>query len=356
MMWTDMDNKLGKIEHHLFEAFILGKCGSERPEVSTGPGFGADVSLVDLADGKAMALTSDPLSLIPSLGLEESAWLSVHLMANDMATTGHSPMFGQFVLNLPATFSKSDFNSYWSYIHNYCKDIGLAITGGHTGFIEGQNSTIAGGGTFITIGDKDKIRLSHMARPGDAILVTKQCALSSAAILAMSFPDTVKNKAGQEVYRLAAESFYSTSSLQDGLTAVGVNKEHTDVTAMHDVTEGGVLGAIYELSVASGNGAVVYNDKLPVGDVQKMVCGAFDLDPRYCIGAGSMIITCRKGTAEAVIKRLAEKDIACIEVGEITPKEQGVKLIDQEQVADMPYYEEDPYWAAFFQALNAGWK
>src|SRR5690606_37373502 len=125
-------------------------CGYTRKEVRSGPRFGVDVSIVELPGGMALASTSDPLSLVPSIGIEESAWLSVHLMANDMATTGFSPMYGQFVLNLPATFSKQDFNTYWEYIHGFCKDIGVAITGGHTGFVEGQNSTISGGGTLFT--------------------------------------------------------------------------------------------------------------------------------------------------------------------------------------------------------------
>ena len=72
-----MSEKLGKIEHHLFEQFIQDKCGHRRPEVRIGSQFGVDVSVIDLPGGQAMALTSDPLSLIPSLGLEESAWLSV---------------------------------------------------------------------------------------------------------------------------------------------------------------------------------------------------------------------------------------------------------------------------------------
>ncbi|MFA0964381.1 AIR synthase family protein [Roseivirga sp. BDSF3-8] len=350
------DSKLGKIEHHLFQQFIQDKCGAPRGEVMAGPQFGVDVSLVDLGGGRAMALTSDPLSLIPSLGLEESAWLSVHLMANDMATTGYAPQFGQFVLNLPATFSKSDFHTYWEHIHRMCKDIGMAITGGHTGFIEGQNSTIAGGGTFIAIGEKDRMRVSKHAQPGNSLLVTKQCALSSSAILAMSFPETVKDKAGAEVYEEGCRAFYRTSSLPDALAAVGENHEHDDITAMHDVTEGGVLGAIYELATASGNGVAVHNEKLPVGEVQQQICRVFDLDPRYCIGAGAMIITCRQGTAPAVIERLAAKGILCTEAGTITEKEQGIKLIEDGRETDMLYYEEDPYWAAFFNALKAGWK
>lgn len=351
-----MGDKLGKIDPHVFEQFISTKCGFNREEVSVGPNFGVDVSIVDLPGTMAMAMTSDPLTLLPSLGLEESAWLSVQLMANDMATTGYAPMYGQFVLNLPSTFSKSDFQKYWDYIHSFCSKIGIAITGGHTGFIEGQNSTIAGGGTFVSIAPKTKILVSKYAKPGDVILVTKSCAISSTAILAMCFPETVTNKLGSEIQQQACATFYQTSSLEDALAAVGQNREHNDVTAMHDVTEGGVLGAIYELATASNNGAIIYNDKLPIGILQSEVCKLFSLDPRYCIGAGSMIITCKQGSAKKVINRLARENIFCSEVGKIAHREQGIKLVTNNIANDLLYNENDPYWAAFFKALNSGWK
>jgi hydrogenase expression/formation protein HypE len=280
----------------------------------------------------------------------------VQLMANDMATTGFAPMYGQFVLNLPSEFSKSDFGVYWGYIDTFCTDLGLAITGGHTGFIEGQNSTIAGGGTFFTVAPKAQLLVSSYARPGDSILVTKEAALVSSSILAMSFPETVKNKLGTETYQQACDLFYQTSSLKDALTAAGTETRYSDVTAMHDVTEGGLLGAIYELASASGNGAVVYNDKLPIGRPQQAICDLFSIDPRYSVGAGAMIICCRKGTAANVIERLRQENIPCTEVGVLREKEYGIKLVSQETETDLVYLEEDPYWAAFFKAYKAGWK
>ena len=342
----------GKIDRSLVDDFIKDKCGYKRDDVLVGPGFGVDVSLVDLPGNMAMAMTSDPLSLIPTLGLKESAWLSVQLMANDMATTGFAPMFGQFVLNLPAKCSRKDFQIYWDHIHHFCEKIGLAITGGHTGFIEGQNSTIAGGGTFTTIAPKEKIKISKYAQPGDSILVTKSCAISSSAILAMSFPETVKNRAGAETYQRTCETFYDTSSLKDALTVMEAHAEK--VTAMHDVTEGGVLGAIYEMAVASNNGVMVYDEQLPVGRLQKEVCEIFSLDPRYCIGAGSMIIACKYGSEDEIIESLKRENIQCTRVGEFT--DGSIKLAKKEEVRKMRYYETDPYWAAFFKALNAGWK
>lgn len=346
----------GKINNIDFEKIIMPHCGFRRKEVSTGPAFGVDVSVIDLPQGMALALTSDPLSLIPSLGLQESAWLSVHLMANDMATTGFAPMYAQFVLNLPVNLQEGDFRIYWDFIHHYCQDIGIAVTGGHTGTVEGQNSTIAGGGTMLLTAPKQDILISKNAQPGDVIIVTKECALSSSAILAMSFPETVKNKSGREVYEQACALFYKTSSLPDGLAAAGTDIRHKEITAMHDVTEGGVLGAIFEMAKASGNGVNVYNEQIPVGEVQRQVCSLFDIDPRFCIGAGSMIIAADKNHYQDVLNRLNQNHIKASVVGEFTAKENGCKLITRGIKNDMPYYSRDPYWEAFYKAFKNGWK
>ncbi|MCM4167554.1 Thiamine-monophosphate kinase [Arenibacter antarcticus] len=350
-----MEVQTGKISPTDFKQFIEHRCGKHRQEVIAGPQFGVDVSIVGLPNGMAMAMASDPLSLIPSLGLKESAWLSVQLAANDIATTGFPPMYGQFVLNLPATFSQKDFEAYWDYIHLFCSDLGIAITGGHTGFVEGNNSTIAGGVTFTTIAKQDLLLTTKSATVGDVILVSKGCAISSAAILAMSFPETAKNKAGAEHYNIACESFYDISVMKDALTAVG-DRANNGITAMHDVTEGGVLGAIYEMAVASGNGAIIYNDQLPIRETQSRICEVFSIDPRYCIGAGAMVITCKKEAKAKIIAQFEANAIPCTEVGEITEKLKGVTLMEKETLSDLIYNEKDPYWGAFFNALHQNWK
>jgi hydrogenase expression/formation protein HypE len=344
----------GKITNGGFEQIILPSCGYPRNEVLTGPTFGVDISLISLPGGLGLAMTSDPLSLIPSLGLQESAWLSVHLMANDMATTGFTPMYAQMVLNLPPTLTEQDFTTYWNYIHQYCNAIGVAITGGHTGSIEGQNSTIAGGGTMILTAPANEILLSKMAEAGNVIIVTKDCALSSAAILAMSFPQTVKNKLGKEVYEQGCELFYQTSSLPEALVAA-VN-HNQEITAMHDVTEGGVLGAIYEMAIASGNGILVDNELLPMGNTQQSICELFNIDPRFCIGAGSMVIAAKKEHSQHIMQRFHQNGIKATIVGEFTDRAQGYKLMENGTATEMPYNSKDPYWAAFFAAYKNRWR
>ncbi len=349
--------KAGKITKTDFEKIFAGKLGYSRNEVITGPSFGVDVSVIDLANNQALVLTSDPLSLIPSLGLEESAWLSVHLMANDMATTGFAPMYGQFVLNLPPSLTEDDFKIYWNYIHKFCSDIKVAVTGGHTGSIEGQNSNIAGGGTFIAVAEKNKILTSKNSIAGDSILVTKQCAISSAAILAMSFPQTVKSKLGNEIFNNACELFYKTSSLQEALIAAQFNQNNNIVSAMHDVTEGGVLGAVYEMAVASNNGVLIDNSKIPVHSTEQEICRLVSLDPRYCIGAGAMLITVKKEFEKEVIQALATKNINCTVIGKMVDFGKGMNIVDLSgEMQPLTYQQKDPYWNAFFNALKNNWK
>lgn len=350
------EDNSGKIGSATFKDVLLPQCGYSRKEVLTGPRFGVDTAVIDIGNGMGMAVSSDPLSLIPSMGLRESAWLSVHLLANDMATTGFAPMYAQFVLNLPTSFSLAAFKEYWRYIHEFCEEIGVAITGGHTGQAEGQNSTISGGGTMFLTAPKDEIITSNHAAPGDVIVVTKETALTSSSILAMSFPETVKNKLGKEVYDRGCENFYRTSSLQDALSAAEILRNNEELKAMHDVTEGGVAGAIIEMAQASGCGFLIHNDKLPVGEAQRRITQLFEIDHRFCVGAGSMVMAVKKGKEQELIAHLNSKSIKATVVGEMTSGNRGFRIIENGEEQALTFSGKDPYWEAFFKALKAGLK
>lgn len=350
-----MKNETGKITDEAFKSFVYPFCGAPRPEVRIGPNFGTDISIIELPNGYEMALTSDPLSYIPNLGLEESAWLSVHLMTNDMATTGVAPHYAQFVLNLPTYLSEADFQTYWQHIHRFCRQIGVAITGGHTGRSEGMNTTIAGGGTMIAIAEKGEMLCSQDAQPGNDIVVTKQAALIATSILARSFPDTVKNQCGMFIFQEASELFYQTSSLKEGLMASAFNdSEGLSVTAMHDVTEGGILGAIYEMATASGCGTEVEISLLPIGAVAKSVCDLFAIDPVYSVGAGSMVMAVRPERTPQLIQKLTNEGISATRVGRFVSPEKGINQITSSGESRIIPPLKDPYWTAFFKALNQG--
>lgn len=346
----------GKIQNNFFKSRIFPYCGHTRSEVEIGPHFGVDVSIVNLGNGLAMAMTSDPLSLIPTLGLRESAWLSVQLMANDMATTGYAPMYAQFVLTLRDSLSAPDFEIYWKHIHSFCKDLGIAITGGHTGRFAGLNSTVSGGGTMITVAPAEDIITSKGARPGDVIVMTKSSALLATAILAMSFPKTVTKSCGDVVWKEACDLFYQTSAVEAGLAAGELHRHTKVITAMHDVTEGGVLGALCELAHASECGLTIDQSKIPIGTAQQKVCEVFTIDPLHCVGAGAMIITVKADHIGLLIRQLKIKNIRASIIGRMTDSNQGLFIKKENVVEPLTQVPTDPYWDAFFSAHQNGWQ
>ena len=350
------EDQSGKIGSKLFHEILQPQSGRQRDDVVKGPAFGVDTAVIDLGNGRGLATSSDPLSLIPPLGLKESAWLSVHLLVNDMATTGFAPQYAQFTLNLPTDFGFDKFKRYWGHIHRLCDEIGVAITGGHTGQIPGQESTTPGGGTMFLQAPLDEIITSDGAEPGDKIVVTKESALAASSILAMSFPETVKEQCGKAIYEQGCQNFYRTSSLDDALAAAEVLAPKQELKAMHDVTEGGLLGGISELAEASGCGFRVNSDKLPVGKAPKQICELFEIDHRICVGAGSMIMAVAEGQERALIDHLKDKSIPATVVGELTEQDDECMLIENGEEKEFQFDGRDPYWNAFFEAMGKGWK
>ncbi len=348
------EDNSGKLSAKVFKEDLLHNCGSSRPEVLQGPSFGVDTSVIDLGHDLALAVSSDPLSLIPSLGMEISAWLSVHLLANDMCTTGFPPQYAQFVLNLPTGLSRSDFNTYWKHIDRLCKTHDIAITGGHTGQIQGQESTIAGGGTMFLIAPKAEILTSNGAKAGDRIVMTKSAALSSTSLLALAFPETVKENLGDQIQAKASENFWQISLLEESRIAARTLKANVDLHAMHDVTEGGVLGALDEMAEASGLGFEINADLIPVKNEAQKIADLFEIDPLFSVGAGSMIIAINAEAENELLASFKSAGIPATAIGSFTPPSD--KLITRNDTTKEFFFDgTDPYWAAFFKALTAEW-
>src|SRR5699024_3265741 len=159
----------------------------------------------------------------------------------------------------------------------FCLEFGISITGGHTGFDNVGPSTLAGGTTMFTVAENKKVKCSSFAQPYQDLILTKSAALSGAAILAKSFPNYTKQHLGGDLYQHIEDSFYQTGILQEVKTLRANTNIFRKISAMHDVTEGGALGAIYELCEASRVGVRVKVKEINVGQAQRELCNLFNI-------------------------------------------------------------------------------
>jgi len=345
-------HEVGKISPEIFEPLIKPHLGKHRPEVLVGPQHGVDVGIVDIGAGQVMALTTDPFFIVPEYGWERAAWFAVHILASDASTSGLQPAYFTVDLNLPRSIGREDLEAMWQTVDQTCRDIGMAIVTGHTARYDGTNYPMVGGATVISMGKKDAYLTPTMARVGDAVVVTKGAAIEATGLFGVTFPDRIAAALGQDVARAAEDLFYQMSVVKDALTAVEVGVHDAGVTAMHDATEGGVWGGLYEIAEASHVGMLVDRNGVVVRPEVQAVCDLFGMDPYISISEGTLLLTCRPEKASAVIDRLADAGISASRVGEVTPANQGIRLVENGRERELDHPRVDPFWNAFAQALT----
>ena len=347
---------IGKFPIDLIEKMVYPKLGAKRTEVLVGPGHGRDNAIVRLGNNQVLVTTADPLSVIPALGFEDSAYISVHLLASDLATCGFPPQFFIVNLNLPPQMRDDELEKYWSSINFECEKLGVAIIGGHTGRYVGSDYTVVGGGVMMAIAPENQYIASNMSKPGDTILMTKGVAIATTAILSRVYPETVEKTYGASFLKRAKQYIQKFSVVDDALTAASVGLRNNGVTAMHDVTEGGLLGALYELSEASSIGLEVDLSEVIVPEEAGKMCELFKISPYSTLSEGTLLLTVKPEKISAVQQALNLKGIKNAVIGKVTDAKQGkwIKKAGKRESLEKPM--SDPYWGAYWKAYNEGWK
>jgi hydrogenase maturation factor len=240
----------------------------------------------------------------------------------------------------------------WIAIHRECQKLGISIVSGHTARYDGCDYPMVGGATMICVGPKSQYLTPQMARRGDQVILTKGAAIEAAGIFAVTFSHQITERFGESFARTAQEIFWQMSVVEDALTAVSVGVHENGVTAMHDATECGVWGGLYEVARASGVGMVVDKDKIPVLDEVDKICSHFGMDPYSAISEGTLIITCRPHRTPELLQALRQKNINCAVIGSVTSPKRGVQLVERGRQRPLIHPGVDPFWSAFRRALE----
>lgn len=347
---------LGKVDRSYLDRMIYPRLGAARKEILVGPRFGVDNAVIRIAPGRVLVATTDPLSFIPGLPAEESAWLSVHLLASDLTTSGFAPQFGIFDFNLPPEMGNQEFGKYWKAFHTECKRLGLGIIGGHTGRYQGCDYSVIGGGVMYSIGDEDRYLTSSMAQDGDDLVVTKGVAVETTAVLTRAFPKTVRKALGRSLFEKAWGYLDRVSTVNDALTAVSMGIHRDGVTAMHDATEGGFLAAVLEVATASHLGAYLDLRDLTVSEETLGICNLFRINPLAALSEGTLIVTSRPTRTARIMSKLKSVGIWSQIVGTLTSKTRSVEAQTVKGRRKVTYPKFDPYWRAYSKGKAKRWK
>lgn len=322
--------KVGKIPGSILEEIILNKISFRREDVLVHAGIGEDSAVINLQGG-LLAISSDPITG----SNKNTGYLAVHVSCNDLAAVGAEPIGIQVILLLPEKIQEREIAQLMEEIIETAASINVEVLGGHTEILSTVSKPIVCVTAIGKINNKQCIS-SDAALPGDDLLITKGVGIEGTYILANDYPDLLKEKGvSDNTIEKALDYKNKISVIKEGLIAAEYGAH-----VMHDVTEGGLYGALEEISQVSAVGFELYVDQLPVSRETSEITRALNLDPAGLISSGSLLIAVPDG--EKLIARLGGEGIPAKKIGVI--RSSGQTIIRNGKKEAFHWSNKDELW------------
>lgn len=308
--------KAGKLDSDMLKEIVIDQIRLKRPEVRVRAGIGEDCAVVAFGNYDCV-ISTDPITA----DVNDIGRLSIHISCNDIASNGIAPLGITLAVMLPVGTTKEDIRTIMAQAAKAAEAAGVEIIGGHTEITGAVNQPVIVSTAFGRALNGESQSAGDM-KPGDHILLTKTAGLEGTGIIAT-------DKKEQLASVLTEQELSEAASLLDQVSVVpeGVIAGRIGTSGMHDVTEGGVLGAVWEICQIAGLGAVIDVEKIPVLDVTKKISGHFGIDYLRLISSGCMLIAASEKNAAEILRQLKEAGITATEIGRVTGKGEPVKAI-----------------------------
>lgn len=298
--------KTGKIPEAILKRSVLKQIRHRREEVLVGPAIGEDCSVIGLNDDEVIVMSTDPITGT----VQDIGTLAVHITANDIASSGAEVIGIMLSVLLPEDTSEAELKDMMRDIDKVCDRLNIEVLGGHTEVTKAVNQPIV---TVTGIGKMKKTDMikTSGATPGQEIVMTKWAGLEGTAIIASAKEKELVTKYPASFIEEAKKMIDHISVVAEAGIAMNVG-----VSSMHDVTEGGIFGALWELGAASRVGLEVDLQKIQLRQETVEICEFFDLNPYMLISSGCMLMV--TDNANLLVDKLKQEGIAAAVIGRIT--------------------------------------
>ena len=277
--------------------------------VVLGPAAGEDAALVEIG-GELWAVASDPITFTA----ENAGRLAVIVNANDVAVRGARPCFFLAVgLIAPGEASEDRIRELLRQVREGCDEVGAVLVGGHTEVAPGLTSTVVVGTMLGRVEGRPLV--TGGLREGDRIGMTRFAGLEGTSILLAKYGDRLRELHPDGAFADAAEITGGGWLLvvEEALAAAACD----GVSALHDVTEGGVGEALYEMATASGRTLRVDRNRIPVRPETESICADLGIDPLGLVGSGSLLLGCSDRSASRVEAAMSEIGVPLTWIGSV---------------------------------------
>lgn len=297
--------KVGKVPENVLKRSVFKQIHTKRPEVVLGAGVGEDCAAVQLAADEVLVMSTDPITGTA----KDIGTLAIQITVNDLASSGAEPIGVMLTVLLPEQVEEQELRQMMQQVEEACAKANIQVMGGHTEVTRVVNQPV------ISVCGVGKVKEGQLvstagARAGMDILVSKWIGIEGTSIIAKE-KEELKTRFSVPFIEKAKELDAYISVQSEAAVAVS-----SGVSAMHDVTEGGIFGALWEMAEASGVGLEIDLKKIPIRQETVEICEFFDVNPYKLLSQGSLLLAAKDGNR--IVRELELAGIPAIVIGKTT--------------------------------------
>ena len=261
---------VGKLDSKLLENIVFDKIRFKRPEVLVRPGIGEDCAVVDFGKYECV-MSTDPITA----SVADIGRLAIHIFCSDVASNGVELIGIMLAVMLPVGTTKEQVETIMNQAATASEKVGVEIIGGHTEITPAVSSPVivstAFGRSLANSSTKDD---TGTMQPGDRILMTKWAGLEGTGIIACDYQDQLKDVLTEEELAMGENMLDYVSVVKEGVIAGKISTH-----GMHDITEDGLLGAVWEMCHVGKVGARIHQDKVVISPITEKLCRHYGIKP-----------------------------------------------------------------------------
>ena len=315
----------GKISESVLKRSVLKKINTHRKEIINGADAGTDCAVLSFGEGYDIALSTPPVAA----PIEDISSYAIPMALNNIAVVGAEPVGVMLSVLLPEKTEEVELQRMMEQAQNICGGCGVDIIGGHTEVIPDIGKPVM---TVTAVGKRNNVKTDSLkgVEANQDIVISKWIGLEGTVRLARERRDELCRRYPVCMIEKAASYDKYLSVLPEAATAM-----KSGVCGMHDVSRGGVFGALWELAQRAGVGLEINLKKIPVKQETVEICEFFGLNPYELLSGGCLIMTAQDG--EALAAALEREYIPAAVVGRTTAgNDRVIYNEDEKRYLDRP--------------------
>lgn len=275
-----------------------------------GAGIGVDCAFLSWGDpgsteeGRVLASATETVSL----PVRNPAYLAIMAAVNNLAASGAQAIAVSLSITLPADAEETDLRELMNQAGECCKKLGIQITGGHTEVSSTVKApvvtaTAMGKAQRVLIQERSSAKMLEMD-----VVISKWIGMEGTSIIAGEKEEELSRRYPIRLIHDAQEIEKYLSVASEAAIAL-----KSGVYAMHDVRNGGIFGALWELSRKLGVGLSIDLKEIPVKQETIEICEFFNISPYELLSGGALIMAAEDGNG--LVRELKKAGIAASVIG-----------------------------------------